>query len=190
VFFHPDPTIFPKVEFDAAIIRERLEVASYLHKGLKIVFEDETTKHREVFEHTEGLPDYLKRILAERSTKPVHEAPFALAKENGLKIDLVLQWTESTDEHIRSYVNGIPTGSGGTHEGGLRAGLGKAVRNYIETHALAPKGVTIAADDIREGLVGVPLHGRAAFRQRKTGSTTPRCCPRSTRWCGRHWSSG
>ncbi|HEX7139656.1 MAG TPA: toprim domain-containing protein, partial [Vicinamibacterales bacterium] len=70
-------------------------------------------------------------------------------------VDLVLQWTESTDEHLRSYVNGIPTGSGGTHETGLRAGLGKAVRNYIETHNLSPKGVTLVAEDIREGLTGV-----------------------------------
>ena len=67
----------------------------------------------------------------------------------------MLQWTEATDEHIRSYVNGIPTGSGGTHENGLRAGLGKAVRNYIETHNLSPKGVTLTAEDIREGLTGV-----------------------------------
>jgi len=70
-------------------------------------------------------------------------------------VDMVLQWTEATDEHLRSYVNGIPTGSGGTHENGLRAGIGKAVRNFIDTHALAPKGVTLTADDIREGLVGV-----------------------------------
>ena len=54
-----------------------------------------------------------------------------------------------------SYVNGIPTGAGGTHENGLRAGLGKAIRNYIETHNLSPKGVTLTAEDIREGLVGV-----------------------------------
>jgi DNA gyrase subunit B/topoisomerase-4 subunit B len=56
---------------------------------------------------------------------------------------------------VRSYVNGIPTGSGGTHENGLRAGLGKAVRNYIDTHNLSPKGVTLTAEDIREGLTGV-----------------------------------
>ena len=67
----------------------------------------------------------------------------------------MLQWTEATDEHIRSYVNGIPTGSGGTHENGMRAGLGKAVRNYIDTHNLSPKGVTLTAEDIREGLTGV-----------------------------------
>src|SRR3954462_2249327 len=66
VYFHPDATIFPKIEFDAAIIRERLEVASYLHKGVKVVFEDETTKARSVFEHAEGLADYLGKIIAER----------------------------------------------------------------------------------------------------------------------------
>jgi DNA gyrase subunit B/topoisomerase-4 subunit B len=155
VYFHPDATIFPKVEFDAATIRERLEVVSYIHKGVRVTFEDEGEKTKAVFQHEEGLSDYLKKIVAERGSKPVHEAPFVLERESGPRLDLVLQWTEATDEHIRSYVNGIPTGSGGTHENGLRAGLGKAVRNYIDTHALSPKGVTLTAEDIREGLTGV-----------------------------------
>jgi DNA gyrase subunit B/topoisomerase-4 subunit B len=155
VYFHPDAAIFPKIEFDAGVIGERLEVASYLHKGLKIVFDDEATKTKTVFEQREGLLDYLKAIVAARGAKPVHEAPFVLSKGDGLRVDLVLQWTESTDEHIRSYVNGIPTGSGGTHENGLRAGLGKAVRNFIETHNLSPKGVALTAEDLREGLTGV-----------------------------------
>ncbi|MEQ1869653.1 MAG: DNA topoisomerase IV subunit B [Vicinamibacterales bacterium] len=155
VYFHPDATIFPKIEFDAATIRQRLEVASYLHKGVKVLFEDETAKTRETFEHADGLLDYQKKILVERNAKPVHEVPFALTREDGLRLDLVLQWTEATEEHIRSYVNGIPTGSGGTHESGLRAGIGKAVRNFIDTHNLSPKGVTLTAEDIREGLTGV-----------------------------------
>jgi DNA gyrase subunit B/topoisomerase-4 subunit B len=155
IYFHPDATIFPKVEFDPAIIRERLEVASYLHKGVKIVFEDESARTKTVFEHQDGLLDYLKAIVASRGAASVHDAPFVLAKDDAVRIDLVLQWTEATDEHIRSYVNGIPTLSGGTHENGLRAGIGKAVRNFIETHNLAPKGVTLAAEDIREGLTGV-----------------------------------
>jgi DNA gyrase subunit B len=155
VYFHPDSTIFPKIEFDPATIRERLEVASYIHRGVKVTFEDEAEKQKEVFEHKEGLLDYLKKIVAERGAKPVHEAPFVLDRESGPRVDLVLQWTEATDEHIRSYVNGIPTASGGTHENGLRAGLGKAVRNYIDTHNLSPKGVTLSAEDIREGLTGV-----------------------------------
>jgi DNA gyrase subunit B len=162
VFFRPDSTIFPKTTFDAGIIRERLEVASYLHKGVKVVFENEAAESgepkREVFEHTEGLGDYLKKILKERNAKPVHETPFAVAREHdesGLRLDLVLQWTETPEEHLRSYVNGIPTASGGTHENGARGGLGKAIRNFIDTHNLTPKGVTLTTDDIREGLVGV-----------------------------------
>jgi DNA gyrase subunit B len=155
VYFHPDAAIFPKIEFDPAVIRERLEIASYLHKGLKVTFEDEETKEKAVFEHTEGLVDYLRKIVAERGAKPVHDVPFTLARDEGMRLDVVLQWTEATDEHLRSYVNGIPTGSGGTHESGLRAGIGKAVRNFIETHNLSPKGVTLVAEDIREGLTGV-----------------------------------
>ncbi len=155
VYFHPDPTIFPKIDFDAALIAERLEVASYLHKGLKVTFENEVTGERQVFEHSEGLTDYLRKILKEREAKPIHDVPFELSRDNGVRLDVVLQWTEATEEHLRSYVNGIPTGSGGTHENGLRAGIGKAVRNFIETHSLTPKGVTVTAEDIREGLVGV-----------------------------------
>jgi len=162
VYFRPDPTIFPKTTFEADVIRERMEVASYLHKSVRFVFEDESATgdapRRQVFQHDEGIGDYLRKILDERRAKPVHDGAFALAKEHdesGLRLDLVMRWTEATDEHIRSYVNGIPTGSGGTHENGLRAGLGKAIRNYIDTHGLAPKGVTLTAEDIREGLVGV-----------------------------------
>ena len=162
VFFRPDSTIFPKTEFEPAVIRERIEVSSYLHRGLKVTFTNEAATgdepRREEFQHDEGIADYLRKILAERNAKSVHEQPFTLTRdhdETGLKLDVVLQWTESTDEHLRSYVNGIPTGSGGTHENGLRAGLGKAIRNFIDTHNLSPKGVTLTAEDIREGMTGV-----------------------------------
>ncbi len=155
VFFRPDPTVFPKVELEPDTLRERLEVASYLHRGVKVVFEDENEKTRATYQHEDGIGAYLRKIVADGGARPVHEVPFAVSKDNGVRLDLALQWTEATDERIRSYVNGIPTGSGGTHETGLRAGIGKAVRNFIETHSLTPKGVTLTADDIREGLTGV-----------------------------------
>jgi DNA gyrase subunit B/topoisomerase-4 subunit B len=158
VFFRPDTTIFPKVEFDADLVRQRLEVSSYLHKGIRLAFEGEATGEKAVFQHSEGLVDYLKKIVNERAAAVVHEAPFTFARDkddSGIRLDVALQWTQSTDEHVLSYVNGIPTGSGGTHENGFRAGLTKAVRNFIDTHNLSPKGVTLAAEDIREGLVAV-----------------------------------
>src|SRR5882762_1182240 len=101
VYFHPDAAIFPKIEFDPAIIKDRLEVASYLHKGLKVGFEDETSKEKVVFEHSEGIVDYLRKIVVQRSARAVHDAPFTLTRDDGLRVDLVLQWTEATDEHLR-----------------------------------------------------------------------------------------
>ena len=158
VFFRPDPKIFPRTTLDPELILHRLKVVSYLHAGIRVVFDDEAGKERSTFRHGNGLGDYLAHIVEERGKAPVHDAVFALAKdheESGGRVNVVLQWTESTDEHLRSYVNGVPTGSGGTHESGLRAGIGKAIRNFIETHGLSPKGVAIAAEDIREGLSGV-----------------------------------
>jgi DNA gyrase subunit B/topoisomerase-4 subunit B len=159
ITFHPDPKIFPKTRFQADVIRERLETTSYLHRGLRLSFTDEATGEKTSYYHEEGLSAYLKKIVEERKSKPAHELPFALKREgdarDGTRLEIVLQWTESTDEHVRSYVNGIPTGSGGSHENGFRSGLGKAVRNYIETHKLAPKGVTLSSEDVREGLTAV-----------------------------------
>jgi DNA gyrase subunit B len=156
--FHPDPKIFPKTKFNTDVIRERLETTSYLHRGLRITFQDEIAKTKQVFHHEEGLAAYLARILAERRSQPTHDAPFILERDSddtGTRLQVVLQWTESTDEHLRSYVNGIPTASGGSHENGFRAGMGKAIRNYVETHKLAPKGVSVTSEDLREGLTGV-----------------------------------
>jgi DNA gyrase subunit B/topoisomerase-4 subunit B len=155
VFFRPDPTIFPKTDFSVELVRERLEVASFIHRGLKVNFSDEGPGTKHTFFHEEGIVDYLKTILRQRSAKSIHEAPFYVSRENGCRVEVSLQWTESTDEHVRSYVNGIPTGSGGTHENGLRSGLVKAVRNFVETHSLTPRGLTLSAEDIREGLVAV-----------------------------------
>jgi DNA gyrase subunit B/topoisomerase-4 subunit B len=158
IFFRPDPKIFPRTTFEPSLIRERLEISSYLHSGVQVIFKDEANKTTETFQHNDGLTDYLKKIVTIRGATPVQEIPFVVAKEHAnsdSRIEFVLQWTESTDEHLRSYVNGIPTSSGGTHENGARAGFGKAIRNFIDTHNLTPKGVNITVDDIREGLVGV-----------------------------------
>jgi DNA gyrase/topoisomerase IV subunit B len=86
---------------------------------------------------------------------PPQGTPFYQSRDNGVRLEVAICWTEATDEHVRSYVNGVPTPNGGTHEAGLKSGVVKAVRNYIETHALTPKGVTLNAEDIREGLVVV-----------------------------------
>lgn len=153
ISFTPDPTIFPKTEFDTKVIRARLETASFLHRGVKVTYNDEVNKSKETFFHEQGIVDYLAKVVKERNARPIHESPFTLRKEDDFRMELTLQWTESTDEHVRSYVNGIPTGSGGTHENGCRGAVNKAVRNYMDTHSLTPRGVKLTLEDIREGLI-------------------------------------
>jgi len=155
ITFSPDPTIFPKVDFDTALIRTRLEVTSFLHKAVKVQYVDEANGTKDSFFHENGIADYLKKVLAERNARPIHDTPYSLNRNDEERIEIVLQWTESTDEHVRSYVNGIPTGTGGTHENGFRSGLNKALRNYFETHNLIPRGVKVTHEDVREGMVAI-----------------------------------
>ncbi len=155
ITFTPDPTIFPKTDFDAETIRQRLEITSFLHRGVKVQFNDEQNNKKDTFIHENGIVDYLGKVIQQRAARPTHDAPFTVRKEGDERIEVALQWTESTDEHVRSYVNGIPTGSGGTHENGFRSGMAKAVRNFFETHNLIPRGIKVGHEDIREGVVAI-----------------------------------
>jgi DNA gyrase subunit B/topoisomerase-4 subunit B len=155
ITFTPDATIFPKTEFDPEIIRQRLEITSFLHRGVKVHFLDENSGNKSTYFHEQGIVDYLGKVLQERQARSIHDIAFTLRKEGEERIEIAMQWTESTDEHVRSYCNGIPTPVGGTHENGFRSGVSKAVRNYFETHNLIPRGVKIGHEDIREGLVAV-----------------------------------
>ncbi|AKF80788.1 DNA topoisomerase IV subunit B [Myxococcus fulvus] len=160
ITFEPDPEIFgEKLKFDAELVRERLEAKSYLHKGMTVVWKDETASPATsvTYKHDGGIAEYLTKVVAERAKPlvPAGSTTFYHSRDNGVRLEASLCWTEATDEHIRSYVNGIPTNMGGTHEAGLRGAVVKAVRNYIETHDLTPKGVSLTAEDIREGITAI-----------------------------------
>jgi DNA gyrase/topoisomerase IV subunit B len=155
ICFEPDPDVFKTTQFDSKWIREHLEDMSYIHSGLKITFKDEVAKETHDLSHPGGIPEFLGKLVTETQKPAVTETSFCLVRNNGEKMEVALQWTESTDEIIRSYVNGIRTSSGGTHESGFKVGVVKAVRNFMATHDIKIKGVDIAAEDIREGLVGV-----------------------------------
>jgi DNA gyrase subunit B len=156
IYFEPDETIFKVTHFDGDEIKEHLEAMSYIHSGLKITFKNEKTGETHDLTHPGGIPDFLKRLITEALKPTVTEASFTAAREGDGKMEVALQWTESTDEVVRSYVNGIRTPAGGTHENGFKGAIAKAIRNYIDTHEVkSVKGLTITAEDIREGIVGV-----------------------------------
>jgi DNA gyrase/topoisomerase IV subunit B len=156
IYFEPDPDIFKSVQLDTEIIRTRLEDMGYVHSGLKITFKNEATGETLDLTRTGGIPEYLDHLVKAEG-KPEITMPFRLERKDGERMELALQWTEATDEKIRSYANGIRTAGGGTHESGLKSGIVKAVRNFIATHEdkVKVKGVEITAEDIREGVVAV-----------------------------------
>ena len=156
--FRPDAKIFgDKATFDVDVIKERLEAKAYLHGGLVISFKDPANNESLEFLHPNGIADYLPKLVAQRGKSLVHPSPFIHrhTAPGGELLEAALCWTESPDESLRSYVNGIPTHSGGSHEGGFNTAIVKAVRAFIEAKKIQVKGVTLAAEDIREGIVGL-----------------------------------
>jgi DNA gyrase subunit B/topoisomerase-4 subunit B len=154
ITFTPDPEIFGDFLFDADLIRAHLDVCAYLNRGLRILFVDEGSERREELCHQGGLADLYTHLVQTAGSNPVVATPFTVEKEGEVRLQLALGWTDAPREKILTYVNGIPTAEGGTHEQGLKDALGKAIRNYIDTHeGSVPKGTKLTAEDIREGLV-------------------------------------
>jgi DNA gyrase subunit B len=156
IHFRPDVQIFGKtLKFDPEVVKERLQSKSYLHKGLKVVYRDLSTDTTITYEHPGGIVDYLNKVVTEKNMRPVHQQVFSIERESDPRMELALLWTESTEEWLRSFANGIPTGQGGTHENGLKGAIVKAIRNTMQTKKIEPKGVTITAEDIREGVAAM-----------------------------------
>ena len=155
VFFRPDDEIFPDVRFEPETISKRLDEKAYLNPGLRVVWKDERTGTNEVFQHEGGVTD-LVVALSKDQGPGVLEQPWTMRREEaGLRIDVAFQWTESPQEQVLSFVNTVPTRDGGTHEQGLKDAVVRAMRAYVETHELVPRGVTMGAEDFREGLLAV-----------------------------------
>ena len=155
ISFHPDADIFPSVRFSPELIAERLEAKAYLHKGLSLVFHNEVSGTTTRYQYKDGLRAYLATLLSADNKKAVIPEVFHLERPDDPRFECVLTWTESPEERLLTFVNGIPTPFGGTHENGLKAGIVKAVRNYLNVNDLLPKGLSLNAEDTREGIVAI-----------------------------------
>jgi DNA gyrase subunit B/topoisomerase-4 subunit B len=155
VTFTPDPEIFTNPVLDAERIRRNLEDRAYVHRGLKISWRDCAEGTRETIQHPEGLVAFVQHLAAAGDRKPIAQQIFHVERQEMPRFECAVLWTNGTDEQLRSYVNGIRTPQGGTHENALRQAVAKAVKGYIETHNLLPRGVKLGAEDLREGLTGI-----------------------------------
>ncbi len=153
IYFKPDPEIFKTIKFSAELLMQTMKSRAYLNPGLKILFSNEVTKEKFEFYYPDGIRAFLKQILEEKKCGVINDEPFYLEKNEEIDVKVAFVWTDSTKEEFYTYANGIYTPDGGSHEIGAKAGIVKAVKNYIDVHGVSLKGIKLGAEDIREGLV-------------------------------------
>ncbi|MFN3234771.1 MAG: DNA topoisomerase IV subunit B [Gammaproteobacteria bacterium] len=150
VKFLPDGKYFDVPQFQVTKLKHALRAKAVLCSGLKIIFRDLKANKQEEWCYQEGLKGYLTGALAGYET--LLDAPFIGSLEGHAECaEWAVQWlTEGGEPTAESYVNLIPTLSGGTHVNGLRTGLLEALREFCEFRNLLPRGVKLTGDDIWE----------------------------------------
>jgi len=162
VSFWPDPEIFQAegVEFRAQTVVERLQTYAFLNRGLEIRFRDDrpgaSPEQQEVnFKYAGGIADFVRHLNA--SKEPLFtKVGYYEAIEPDSEIEIAFQWNTAYYEGIHSYVNGIETIEGGTHEEGFRKAITNVVNRYARNKGLLKeKDENLAGEDIREGLTAI-----------------------------------
>lgn len=151
--FWPDDTIFEVTKFDREILAKRFKELAYLNPKITINFKDQRDGFKESYHFEGGLESFVTDM---NKSNPVSKAVSFSGGEEDVIVDFALLYNETYSENLLSFVNNIKTPDGGTHEAGFRAGLTRAITNYITANANArEKDTKITGDDIREGLIAV-----------------------------------
>lgn len=159
VCFVPDTTIFSTTNFSQSILTQVLKDRAYLMAGLYFEYFDLIEGGQQHFYFENGIRSLVKHINMTR--KPLHEVfhteKFWSDQETGKKIgvEVALQYNDSFNERIDSYVNVIRTPDGGTHINGFRTALSKVLRDYAEKNELLKTNEAFNVDDLMEGLTAV-----------------------------------
>ena len=153
VTFLPDPEIFEETTvFDYNILKQRIRELAFLNKGLTIKLKDERTDTEDSFMYEGGISEYVKMINSTRS--PIHDTILHIeGQESDIAIEVALQYNETYNSCIYSFVNNINTPEGGTHEEGVRLALTRILNKYATTNNfLKEKDDSLLFDDVKEGI--------------------------------------
>lgn len=151
--FIPDDSIFEVTNFQREILSKRFKELAYLNRQITIHFKDERDGFNEIYHFEGGLNQFVEDLNKKQLISTIISFE---GNESNTEVQIALAYNDSFDEKVLSFVNNIRTIDGGTHEAGFRAGLTRAITNYIEANANArEKDSKITGDDIREGLIAV-----------------------------------
>ena len=154
VTFKPDPEIFKDANFSFTTICERMQESAFLNKNLTINVKDEEDGMEEVYHYDDGLISFVKYMNEDK--KPLHDVFSFEQTKNKIEVDIAMQYTDSYNESILSFVNNVKTSDGGSHEVGFKSGITKVFNEYARNHGiLKAKDPNFDGADIREGLTCV-----------------------------------
>ena len=153
-----DDTIFTVTEYDYEGLSTRLRELSYLNSGVRIVLNDERNNQSQVFQFEGGICSYVEHLAINK--EPIHPKPIHILKtveEEGITIEIALQWTQSYGEPaLKYFANNIRNRDGGTHETAFKTALTRVINNYAtEENLLKNFKGSISGEDIREGLTAI-----------------------------------
>jgi len=154
--FWPNYKVFlNKSKFKFNIISNRLRQLSFLNSGISIILKDTINKVNERYYYKGGIKAFIKYLSKKK--KILHSKMFYfLAKKNGIKVEIAMQWNTSFKEEISCFTNNIPQSNGGTHLAGFRAAMTRTLNNYIEKEGFLKRNkINTTGDDAREGLIAI-----------------------------------